>query len=175
MRKSQWIATGATALLLAGCSASVSVGGGDDRQAQVEEFVRDLIVKDLADQGVDITVTKTDCTDIPEDDGQETIDCRLTIDESTETVPVTAEITIDGDSVTGNAETSAGLLTVQAGIDYAQGLVDQVVEEVSVTACDLSDAITVVEPGDKYTCTTDSDETVTITIQPDGTGVLTVE
>ena len=173
MNRVRVIVMAVAALALAGCSASVSIGGDDDPQGKVEELVEDIVVKDLKDQGISITVTKTDCTDIPESDGEATIDCRLTIEESSETVPVTADITLDGNNATGTAKSTAGLLTVQAGIDYAQDLVNKVAEGVTVTSCDLTDEITVVEPGDTFDCDTDSNETVTITIQPDGTGSIT--
>lgn len=159
-------------VLATGCTASVSIGG-DDRQERVENLVATLIEKNIADQGATITVTSTDCTDVGDAGGDVTIDCRLTIEESSETVPVTAEITIDGDNITGTAVTNAGLLTKQAGVNYAQGLVNNVSQGVTVNACDLTDTITVVEPGDTFSCTTDSNETVTITIQPDGTGQIT--
>ena len=111
-------------------------------------------------------MTKTDCGSISSDEGPFTSKCTITIDGLAEPLQATIYGNIDGKTVSVDDATSDQvILNADLAAKQAQPSIDAIDPSVSITSCKLSAPVVIVTDGMTFTCDTDSNETVTFTVQ----------
>lgn len=152
----------------------IGVFAGDSRDEKLAKLLPASIEANFHDGGIDVTVESVDCADLPRDNGDFTIDCSVQVADIEEVIEAKVKGSIDDDVIQVTDVSSAErLLTPDMAMKYVQSLVDSQVKGISVQACDLGASVIVIRPGSEIECTLDSDETVTVTVQDDGSGEIT--
>lgn len=146
----------------------------DNRNEKLAQLLPSSIETNYRNQGIDVSVSSVECDDLPTADGPFDIACRVRIDGLNEVIESTAQGTVTGDSIqVEDISSEERLLTLELAIPYVQGLVDELVDGVSVVDCDLEAKITVICPGSTFTCDLDSSERVTVTVGTAGSAEIT--
>jgi hypothetical protein len=161
-RKTLWIVLGVVAALIA---VLVVIGVlAKDPSETLEDILPDALEQNYAKQGLDVDVTKADCGNVELEDGPFEVDCTISIAGSSRTVPADVSGTIKGNTINvTSASSTSNLVNEQLAIKAVQDLVTKVAPRVKVTSCDLPEDLLVLQKGDTFTCSTDSDEEVEIT------------
>lgn len=145
---------------------------GDSATDVVEENLPAALEDNYRSQGLDVTVSKTDCGSISSDDGPFTTKCTVTIDGLAEPIQATIYGTVSGNTVSVDDATSDQvILDAKLAATQAQPVIDAIDPTVSILSCTLSAPIVIVTDGMTFTCDTDSNETVTFAVE---NGSLTI-
>lgn len=148
--------------------------GGDNRDEKLAKLLPASIESNFKQSGVDVTVTSVDCEKLPTTDGEFTISCGVMVEGVDEVLDAKVVGSVTGDFIqVTDVSSEERLLTADLAMTYVQGLVASKVDGVEVLTCDLGVDILVIRPGSEIRCNLDSKETVTVTVQDDGSGEIT--
>lgn len=168
-KKALWVVLaviGGFVLVMAAAIAALALLGDRSTTDVVEENLPAALEVNYQANGADVTVTKADCDAVPTSDGLFTTNCTITIEGLDQPIEGIAYGTIEGSTLSvEDFESPDKILTPALAVEQAQQVIDVDDPTVRILACTLPAPVVLVQDGFTFTCTTDTNQTVTFGVQ----------